>query len=143
MRRQVVSLFLVLIALAAQAFAQSGRIAFVDTLAFSHPVSGITRLVRAHAIVEREFAPRRAELIELYNRLQQQQRKFSFFGPIPTDPEPMTPERRKELRSQAETLKLDFERKQNEIESAHDARSKEITAPIYEDIRNSLESFAK
>jgi Skp family chaperone for outer membrane proteins len=143
MIKRITLLILILIVLAAPAFAQSGRIAFVDTSIFNDPDRGIKRLVNAVRSVDQEFAPHRAEFLDMQRRLQKQFGMFSFSGPIPTDPRPMTPERRKELKEQAEEMKRDFERKQKEVSNAYNERMNEIAAPIYEDIQKSLELFAK
>jgi Skp family chaperone for outer membrane proteins len=133
----------VLLAFTSTVFAQSDKIALVDTSAFSHPQSGIARLIKAIESVDREFAPRRAELSEMYARMTRLIERYSFVGPIPTDPRPMSPGLRKELKAQAETMRRSFERKQAEMQLAHSKRTEEVTAPIQQDIQKSLESFAK
>ena len=134
---------LVLLAVASPCFAQSSKVAFVDTSAFGDPQKGITRLVHAVELVEGEFALRRAELVEMHERLQKQMQEFAFAGPIPTDPRPMTPERRKQSREKAEVMRREFERKQEEVQRAYSNRLKEVAAPVYEDIRRSLKAFAE
>ena len=141
-KRIILSSF-VLLVLTSSVFAQSDKIALVDTSAFSYPQNGIARLIKAIESVDREFEPRRAELSEMYSRMTKLIEKYSFVGPIPTDPRPMTPGLRKELKAQAETMRRSFERKQAEMQLAHSKRTEEITAPIHQDIRRSLESFAK
>lgn len=139
----LVTLLLALLALASPCLAQSSKVAFVDTNAFGDPQHGITRLVRAVNLVESEFAPRRAALVEMHQRLEKQRQEFAFAGPIPTDPRPMTPERRKQSREKAELMQREFEQKQAEIDRDYSNRLNEVAAPVYEDIRRSLKAFAE
>ena len=141
--KRFIPLMLALSALASPCFAQSSKVAFIDTSVFGDPQHGINSLVRAIEHVEGEFAQRRSELAEMQMRLQRQLQEFSFVGPIPTDPRPMTRERRKEAKERAETMRLEFEQKQEEMQRAYSNRLREATAQIYEDIRRSLKAFAE
>lgn len=141
--KRLTLLVLMLLALASPCFAQSSKVALVDTSAFSNSRDGISRLVQAVSLVDREFETRRAELNKMYARLENQRQEFAFVGPIPTDPRPMTPERRKEAKEKAEEMRLDFELKQKVMLRDYDNRMKEVTAPIHEDIRRSLKAFAE
>ncbi len=123
--------------------AQDSRIAVLDTDAFSEPDTGITRLIKAVESVNKEFEARRREFLNKQRRLQQQYEQLSLLGPIPVDPRPMTPERKLAVREQSEALKRDFERQQKKLEDAFNRRMLEVTAPIFEDITKSLESFTK
>ena len=139
---RIICLPLLLLVLAPLCSAQ-GKVAVIDTTIFSDPRKGITRLARAIESVDREFQPRRAELLEMHELLQKQLEKLSFAGPIPTDPEPMTPEHREKIKAKAEELRRLAEQKEREAQRAHSRRIKEVTAPIDEDIQRSLETFAK
>jgi len=133
----------ILLACAATCSAQSIKVAVIDTDMFTNPKKGITRLVNAINLVDREVAPGRAELLEMYDRLQEQRAKLAFAGPIPTDPTLMTAERKQRIKDATEKMQHDFELKQQEIDLAYNRRIKEVTAPINEDIRRSLEAFTK
>jgi Skp family chaperone for outer membrane proteins len=139
--KQLILAALGLLLLTSPVFAQSDKIALVDTRAFTHPERGITRLIKAMKRAEREFAPRRAELSEMYNRLGNGTQGFA--GPIPTDPRPMTPERRKELQAEAEATRRALDEKDAEMLRALNKRTQELTGPILQDIQRSLELFAK
>jgi Skp family chaperone for outer membrane proteins len=141
--KQLILSSFVLLMLTGAVFAQSDKIALVETNAFSHPQTGIARLIKAIESVDREFEPRRLELSQIYSRMTKIIEQYSYTGHIPTDPRPMTPERRKELKAQAETMQRSFKRKEAEFQLAHSKRTEEVTAPILQDIRRSLESFAK
>ncbi len=143
MIKRIALLTFAALVLSAPCPAQSSRIAFVDSNVFIQPERGIKRLVNALSIVEGEFAPRRAELSDMQRRLQSKLEQFAYLGPIPTDPEPMTPERRTKLKEEAEQLKRDFELKQAQMDRAYSKRVNEIAAPIYEEIQQSLQKFAR
>jgi len=141
--KQTFLLLLATLLLAAPCPAQTVKIAFVDTDAFSNPYQGIKRLVRAVQSVEKEFAPRLTKLQEEQWRRQQQVEQIPFVGPIPVDPRPMTPERKRYVREQNEKMKHEFERERQELQDAYNKRMREVLSPIQEDITKSLESFAK
>lgn len=137
------NLTLALLTLSIPVFAQSGKIAIVDTSAFTHPEKGITRLVRARERVEQEFVPRWAEIAALYERMQKEIEKYSFAGPIPTNPQPMTPEERRKLKDTADAIQRSIEQREAAMQLALGKRTKEATAPIHQDIRSHLEAFAR
>ena len=139
---RVIFLLLLWLTLPAECPAQD-KVAIIDTSIFYSPQRGITRLVKAEAGVRREFEPRRAELLEMHERFVAHLKKFSFTGPIPTDPAPMTPERKRRIKSEAEEMRRFIERQQEAAQRAYSQRIKEITTPIDEDIRRSLKEFAK
>lgn len=138
---QVIFVPLLLLVLATSCPAQ--EVAVIDTNIFGYTRKGITRLVKAMESVDREFEPRRAELLQMHERLQKQLEKFSFAGPIPTDPEPMTPERRRRTKAEAEEMRRLVAQKEEETQRVYSRRIREVTAPINDDIRKSLEAFAK
>lgn len=129
--------------LSAPASAQSGKVAIVDTRAFAHPQKGITRLIKTIESLERDHEQERAELVEMYERIDKESRKLAFSGPIPTDPQPMTPERRKRLKAKIEALRRSFARQEAETQRGYSRRYEEATALVLQDIRRKLESFAK
>ena len=137
------NLTLALLVLSIPVFAQSGKVAIVDTNAFTHPEKGIKRLIKAAESVEREFVPRWAELAGMYARLRKELEKLSFVGPIPTDPQPVTPERKRELKEATDAIQRSIEQRQAAMQLDYAKRTKEVTAPIFQEIRNSLEAFAK
>ncbi len=141
--KRLLNLTLALLILTIPVFAQSEKIALVDTNAFAYPQTGIARLIRVMESVEQEFVPRWTEIAGMYARLQKELEKYSFAGPIPTDPRPMTPERRKELKETADTMQRTIERREADLRLDYSKRLKEATAPVSLDIRNSLESFAR
>jgi hypothetical protein len=140
---QLLPLTLLLLILAAPCPAQSTRVALIDTFAFTDPKNGITRLVKALSLVKKEFEERHARMRELQTWLLRQPAGPGFVGPIPTDPRPMTPERRKQLKEDTEKLRRSFEWEQKELWRAYGKRREEVSIPISEDILRSLEAFTK
>lgn len=141
--QRLLNLTLALLVLSIPVFAQPGKVAIVDTNAFTHPQKGITRLIKAAESVEQEFVPRWTELAGMYERLQKEIEKFSYAGPIPTDPQPMTPEQRRKLKDAADAIQRSIEQREAEMQFAFSKRTKEVTAPIHQDIRSHLQSFAR
>jgi Skp family chaperone for outer membrane proteins len=141
--KHLINLTLALLVLSIPVCAQSEKIAFVDMSAFIHPQKGITRLIKTTESVEQEFAPRWAEIAGMYERLQKELEKYSYAGPIPTDPRPMTPERRKELKETTDKIQRSIEQREADLQLDYSKRLKEATAPVSQDIRNHLETFAK
>ncbi|HVG35253.1 MAG TPA: OmpH family outer membrane protein [Pyrinomonadaceae bacterium] len=142
--KRIFLLLLATLLLAAPCPAQTtGKIAFIDTSAFNDPYQGIKRLVRAVEGVDKEFAARLVKLTNDQWRLQQRVEQIPFFGPIPVDPRPMTPLRKKDVIAKGETMKREFERQRKELEDAFNRRTQEVLSPIYDDITKSMESFAR
>lgn len=128
----------------AQARPTTTKVAVIDTGAFEHPETGIESLVRLHRMVDNQFQATRAELSLMYERVRElEQRAVGFSGPIPTDPRPVTPERRKELTRQFEEMRRQLDRHKDDVQKDYEARLKEATAPVHEDIRRSLAEFAR
>jgi hypothetical protein len=140
--RQLFPLSLVLLVLAAPCPAQSTRVALIDTSVFNDPQKGIRRLVNAVHLVDREFRQRHLKLSQMHDLMTMHPGGTAYAGPIPTDPKPMTRERRKQLKQQAEEMRRIFELEREEYQSAYNKRLEEVTAPIYGDINKSLEAFA-
>lgn len=95
------------------------RVAFVDTDAFGDPESGIKRLMEVFRTVDREFAPRRAELDRLSERAE------SASG-----------DRREQLRREAQ-------RRREEEAAALEKRVRELADPVYQEVARALQSFGK
>ena len=114
-----------------------GKFAVIDTDAFTDQKQGIKRLVAAFQTVEREFAPRRAELQQLQTRYEGLAKQIQDTQKV-ADQKALAA-----LADQADTLKTDIEQKQQAGQKALDKRVKELTEPIYQDIGNALQAFAR
>lgn len=121
----------------AQTAIAEGKFAVVDTDAFQDPKEGIARLVSAAATVDREFKPRRDEI-------QQLQTRYEALGKQIQDTQKLAdPKALQNLAEQAETLKNDIERKQQDGQRAIQKRWAELSGPIFTDINNALRAYAQ
>lgn len=114
-----------------------GKLAIVDTEAFADQQNGIKRLVAAFQTVDREFKPRRDELAGLKTKYDALVKQINDTKSV------SQPAALNALADQAETLKNDIERKQQDGQRALDKRIAELTQPIYQDISTALQAYAK
>lgn len=122
---------------AAGASVPDGKVAIIDTEAFGDQKQGIARLVNAFNTVDREFKPRRDEITALKTKYDAILKQINDTKGV------AQPASLSALADQAETLKSDIERRQQDGQRALDKRVKELTDPIYQDISTALQSFAK
>jgi Skp family chaperone for outer membrane proteins len=114
-----------------------GKFAIVDTDAFQDPKEGIARLVNAAATVDREFKPRRDEIQQLQTRYEGLAKQIQDTQKVADQKALQT------LADQAETLKSDIERKQQDGQRAIQKRWSELSGPIFTDINNALRAYAQ
>jgi len=113
------------------------KIAIIDTEAFGDEKAGIGRLVSAMKGVENEFQPRRTELQNLNTRYTQ------LVEDIKKQQQVAAPDTLRQKADQAESLKTDIQRKQEDAQAAYQKRMGEVIAPVYDDIGKSLQAFAR
>src|ERR1051325_7724899 len=89
-----------------------GKFAIIDTDTFQDPKDGIARLVAAGAVLDREFKPRRDELQQLQTRYEALAKQIQDTQKV-ADQKALAA-----LADQAETLKNDIERKQQDGQRA-------------------------
>ncbi len=114
-----------------------GEIATIDTEAFADPKTGITRLVSAFEVVNREFKPRSDELQRLRAQYEQLGKDIEATRTLEDQ------RARNAKVEQAEALKKDIERKTQDAQSAYQKRLREATEPVYKDISPALQAFAR
>lgn len=114
-----------------------GKIAIIDTEAFADPKTGITRLVGAFEVVNREFKPRSDELQKLRAQYEQLGKDIQATTPVEDQ------RARNAKLEQAEALKKDIERKTQDAQSAYQKKLREVTEPVYRDISPALQAFAR
>ena len=114
-----------------------GKFAVVDTDVFQDPKEGIARLVSAAAVVDREFKPRRDEIVQLQSRYDALAKQIQDTQKV-ADQKALAA-----LADQAETLKNDIERKQQDGQRAIQKRWQELSGPIFTDINNALRVYAQ
>jgi Skp family chaperone for outer membrane proteins len=114
-----------------------GKFAIVDTDAFQDPKEGIARLVNAAATVDREFKPRRDEIQQLQTRYEALAKQVQDTKTV-SDQKALAA-----LADQAETLKNEIERKQQDGQRAIQKRWADLSGPIFTDINNALRAYAQ
>ena len=114
-----------------------GKFAVVDTDLFQDPKDGIARLVSAAAVVDREFKPRRDEIQQLQTRYDALVKQIQDTQKV-ADQKALAG-----LADQAETLKSDIERKQQDGQRAIQTRWQDLSGPIFTDINNALRAYAQ
>ncbi|MDT7808773.1 MAG: outer membrane protein [Acidobacteriota bacterium] len=113
-----------------------GKIAIIDSDAFSDQKAGISRLVAAFQVVEREFKPRR-------DQLQTMRTRYDALVKEINDTKAVADQKALAAKAdQADTLKNDIERQQQDGQRALEKRVKELTDPIFVDVGNALQAFA-
>ena len=114
-----------------------GKFAIIDTEAFGDQKEGIQRLVAAFQTVEREFKPRRDEITALKTRYDALVKEINDTQKV------AAPDALRAKADQAEALKVEIERKQQDGQKALDKRVQDLTGPVYQDIGNALQAYAK
>ena len=113
------------------------KLAIVDTDAFGNPAAGIKRLIDAYGKLQTEIKPKQDEIATLRTRYDQMIKELNE-GRTVADTASL-----RAKAEQAETLKRDIERKQQDGQTFLDRRAKELTGPINTDLGNALQAFAK
>ncbi|HEX8499318.1 MAG TPA: OmpH family outer membrane protein [Pyrinomonadaceae bacterium] len=114
-----------------------GKFAIIDTDAFNDPSQGIKRLVAAFQTVEREFKPRRDEITGLKTRYDALVKEINETKAVADQKALAT------KADQATQLETEIKRKQEDGQKALDRRVQELTGPVYQDIGNALQAFAR
>ena len=113
------------------------KIAVFDSDMLNDEKAGIKKLVTAFRSLEAEIKPRKDELVTLkakYDLIVKQIQYTQKTAPAIT---------LQAKADEAEILKRDIERKQQDGQQFLDKRMKEVTGPIYQEIGNALQAFAK
>lgn len=113
------------------------KVALVDTEAFLDEKTGIVRLLAAAKKLEGEFQPRRTELAGLQAQVDKMTADLQKAAPV-QDP--------KVSAQQQDTIdqkKRDITRKTEDAQTAYNKRMQELLGPVYNDIGNALDAFAK
>jgi Skp family chaperone for outer membrane proteins len=123
--------------LRAQASQTGAKVAVIDTEAFTDEKDGIKRLVVALRQVNDEFKVARDEIVKLKTRYDAIIKTINETQRV-ADPKTISAQV-----DEAETIKKDIERKQQDGQRALEKRTNEVTGPIYQDINNALRTFAQ
>lgn len=114
-----------------------GRFAVIDTDQFADQSQGIKRLVVAYQTLDREFKPRRDEVQQLQTRYEALVKDIDATKSV-SDQKALAAKA-----DQAEQLKTEIERKQQDGQKALEKRAQELLGPVQQDISNALIAFAK
>lgn len=113
------------------------KIAVFDSDMLNDEKAGIKKLVTAFRSLEAEIKPRKDELVTL-------KAKYDLIVKQIQDTQKTAPAITLQAKAdEAEILKRDIERKQQDGQQFLDKRMKEVTGPIYQEIGNALQAFAK
>jgi len=107
------------------------KFAVVDTDAFADNKSGIKKLVSAFAQIDAEIKPKRDEIATMNTRYQALAQKASAGTITAAEAD------------EADNLKRDIQRKQEDGQKLLDTLSRQRTAQIFADIGKALETYAK
>ena len=109
----------------------------MSTESFGDQKEGIKRLVAAFQTVEREFKPRRDEIQTLRTRYEALAKEINDTKAV-ADQKALAAKA-----DQATQLETEIKRKQEDGQKALDKRVQELTGPVYQDIGNALQAYAK
>jgi Skp family chaperone for outer membrane proteins len=115
----------------------TGKIAVIDSGAFSDEKAGILRLVNVIKQVEAQFQPLRTELQGL------QTRSDALLKEIQDTRLVATPQTLAQKQDQAEQLQLQIKRKQEDGQAAYQKRLGELLNPLQQDVSDALTAYAK
>jgi Skp family chaperone for outer membrane proteins len=114
-----------------------GRFAVIDTDQFADQKDGIKRLVVAYQTLDREFKPRRDSVQQLQTRYEALVKEINDTKNV-SDPKALAAKS-----DQADQLKTQIEREQQDGQKALEKRANELLGPVQQDISNALVAFAK
>lgn len=116
----------------------TGKVAVVDSEMFTDQKAGVARLNAAYNAVERDFKPRRDELQGLRTRYDALLKEVSAAAVPGADQRALAAKA-----DEAERLKTDIERRQQDGQRNYERRWKELTDPVFNDLNKSLREYAR
>jgi Skp family chaperone for outer membrane proteins len=114
-----------------------GKVAIIDSDAFGDQKAGVQRLIAAFATLDREFKPRRDELQTLKTRYDGLVKQVNDTKGL-QDQKALAA-----LADQAEGIEKEMKRKQEDAQGAYQKRVQELTEPIFRDLSQALQNFAR
>ena len=115
------------------------KMAFIDTGAFGDEKAGINRYVNAVKKVEREFAGRQKELIDLQTKIKALADEISRLSAGGSVVDPKTIQAKQD---EGERLQRDLKYKKEQADADFSKRYQEEVTPISTDIGKALDQFA-
>jgi Skp family chaperone for outer membrane proteins len=121
----------------------ASKLAFVNTQAFGDEKAGIGRYIAAAKNLDREFAPRVAELQALQNKLKALVEEINKLNAAGGASGVVSTKTLDDKRDEGERLQREFEYKKKEFDAAYAKRYEDVVGPISNDIGTALTAFAK
>jgi len=115
------------------------KMAFIDTGAFGDEKAGITRYVNAVKKVEREFAGRQKELIDLQTKIKGLADEITRLSAGGSVVDPKTIQAKQD---EGERLQRDLKYKKEQADADFSKRYQDEVSPISNDIGKALDQFA-
>ena len=113
------------------------KFAIVDTEEFGDPKTGVVRLTTAFNTLDLELKPDRDALAQMQTRYEQLVKEINDTKSV-ADQNALSAKT-----DQAEGLQKDIKRKQEDGQRKLDRRAKELTDPIYTELSDALQAYAK
>ncbi len=151
----IAATFLFVLTFALPIFAQTGaqptnKVGIINTEAFYAEKGGISRLLAAYDILEKEFAPRQQELVTINTRIENLAKEIQGLQAQANNAKPQAPIDVNALRSsilskseEGERLQIEFKRKQEDAKAAYEKREAVVVGPIKREIGTAVDEFAK
>jgi Skp family chaperone for outer membrane proteins len=117
--------------------AATGKIAIIDSAAFTDEKAGIGRVITAMKTVDAQFQPLRTEVQGMQTRYE------ALVADIQKTKDVADPKTIATKVDQADTMKRDLERKTQDAQISVQKRMQEVLGPLQEDVFNSLQAFAQ
>ena len=114
-----------------------GRIAVIDSRAFSDEKEGIARVVNAVKSVYSQFDPMRKEVADLQKRYE------AIVADIQKTKDVAAPAELQKKADEAERLKKEYERKAQDMQDNGQRRMAEVLGPLQEDVQRSIQAYAQ
>jgi outer membrane protein len=115
----------------------TGKLAIIDSSFFADEKNGIARVVNAMKGINAQFQPQQTELQGMATRYQ------TLVDEIQKTSTVADPKTIQAKTDQAELLKRDIERKQQDAQAAVERRQREVLGPLQEDVFNALQGYAQ
>jgi Skp family chaperone for outer membrane proteins len=113
------------------------KIALINSDAFFDEKQGLTKLVNAVKLVQKEFEPTKTQLAQLQQRIDQATKDLS--QAISVQDQRVSQQKQ----TQIDDWKKELQRKQEDAEVAYEKRMQEKLAPINDEITKALDAYAK
>lgn len=115
----------------------TGRVAIIDSSAFSDDKAGILRVVNAMKQVDAKFQPQRSELQRMQDQLNNMRSDIQKKAAV------QDPKITAQQTEQADQLETQLKRRVEDTQSDYQKQMQTALDPLQQDVYNSLQSFAQ